>query len=148
MVGMTSDSADFGDDVYTSGVEDADDRDPLENLTGEYPEEPLDTGYSPPDREPTATRYGTTAAEQEAGESLDQRLAQEEPDFGVEEESLDEDGTGERYAEADVRAGRLVAPDEGAHADEESDLVAYDAGIAGSAASAEEAAMHVVEEGR
>ena len=46
----------------------------------------------------------------------------------------------------DPRAGRLVAEDEGAHPDEEEDLVAYDAGIAGGGATAEEAAMHVVEE--
>ena len=44
------------------------------------------------------------------------------------------------------RSGRLVAPDEGAHEDEEKDLVATDVGIDGGAASAEEAAMHVVDE--
>jgi hypothetical protein len=42
--------------------------------------------------------------------------------------------------------GRLVAPDEGAHEDTEKDLVAEDVGIDGAAASAEEAAMHVVPE--
>ena len=46
----------------------------------------------------------------------------------------------------DPRAGRLVAEDEGAHPHEEEDLVANDAGFAGGAASAEEAAVHVVEE--
>jgi len=46
----------------------------------------------------------------------------------------------------DPRAGRLVAEDEGAHPDEEEDLVASDVGIDGGAATAEEAAMHVVEE--
>ncbi|MER6984744.1 DUF5709 domain-containing protein, partial [Streptomyces carpinensis] len=44
------------------------------------------------------------------------------------------------------RSGRLVAPDEGAHEDEEAALVAMDVGIDGAAASAEEAAMHVVDE--
>jgi hypothetical protein len=39
-----------------------------------------------------------------------------------------------------------VAPDEGVHADLEKDEVAYDVGRAGNAASAEEAAVHVVEE--
>ena len=39
-----------------------------------------------------------------------------------------------------------MAEDEGAHPDEEKDLVANDAGFAGGAASAEEAAVHVVEE--
>jgi hypothetical protein len=48
----------------------------------------------------------------------------------------------------DLRAGRLVEPDEGAHEDTEKDLVAEDVGIDGGAASAEEAAMHVVEDPR
>ena len=134
---MTEDGA-YGDDVYTAGVEDAEDLDPLENLTGEDAEEPLDTGYSPPDHRPAATRYGTTAAEQARGESFEQRLAQEVPD-------LDPDGRGEGEP-ADRRAGRLVAPDEGVHDDDESDAIAYDVGRAGSAASAEEAAMHLVDE--
>lgn len=46
----------------------------------------------------------------------------------------------------DERAGRLVAPDEGAHEDIERDLVAGDVGIDSGAASAEEAAMHVIDE--
>lgn len=46
------------------------------------------------------------------------------------------------------RAGRLVAPDEGVRKDEESELVAEDVGIDGAAASAEEAAMHLVEDVR
>jgi hypothetical protein len=128
----------FGDSVYEAGVEDAEDFDPIENLTGEDAEEPLDTGYSPPDYRPSATRYGTTAAEQAAGESLDQRLAQEEPD-------IDGDILVEASSPA-PRAGRLVAPDEGAHDADEPDVIALDVGRAGSAASAEEAAMHVVDE--
>ena len=46
----------------------------------------------------------------------------------------------------DFRAGRLVEPDEGAHEDAEKDMIATDVGIDGGAASAEEAAMHVVED--
>jgi hypothetical protein len=118
----------YGDAVYEGGVEDADDPDPAEQLTGEDLEEPYDTGYSPPERPPAATRYGTTDLEQAEGESLDQRLAEEEPDIDHDQD------------------GRLVAPDEGAHADLEKDEVAYDVGRAGSAASAEEAAVHVVDE--
>lgn len=47
---------------------------------------------------------------------------------------------------AAARSGRLVAPDEGAHEDEEEALVAMDVGIDGAAASAEEAAVHIVDE--
>ena len=46
----------------------------------------------------------------------------------------------------EVRSGRLVAPDEGAHSDDEQELVAEDVGFDGAAASAEEAAVHVVDD--
>ncbi|MEV6961087.1 DUF5709 domain-containing protein [Streptomyces sp. NPDC051207] len=111
----------------------------------------LDEGYSPPEKPLGVTKYGTTAAEQHEGETLDQRLAQEVPDDtepvgdgvgdlpGGEGEPVDpEAGT--------VRAGRLVAPDEGAHPDTTKETVADDVGIDGGAAGAEEAAMHIVED--
>lgn len=134
----TDDTA-FGDEVYTAGDDDAEYFDQAETLTGEGAEldEPLDTSYSPPDFSPVATRFGNTAAEQAAGETLDQRLEQEVPD--ITPETVTEDV-------ADPRAGRLIAPDEGAHEDSEAAAVAFDAGKAGSAATAEEAAMHVVGE--
>ncbi len=122
------------DDLYAGGFGGADQVDPSESLTGDNTEDPLDAGYSPPDREPRATRFGTTADEQRAGESLDEQLAEEEPEI---------DASGWVDSEPDPRAGRLVAPDEGAHADEESDEIAFDVGRSGYAASAEEAAMHV-----
>jgi len=68
------------DDMYDGAFQGSDQVDPSESLTGDNTDDPLDVGYSPPDREPTATRYGTTADEQRAGDSLDQRLAQEVPD--------------------------------------------------------------------
>jgi hypothetical protein len=40
----------------------------------------------------------------------------------------------------------LVAPDEGAHPDDEADEIATDVGPAGYASSAEEAAVHIQEE--
>ncbi|HST46361.1 DUF5709 domain-containing protein [Jatrophihabitans sp.] len=134
-----SDDTTFGDEVYTGGDDDAEYLDPAETLTGDGVEldEPLDTSYSPPDFSPVATRYGNTAAEQAEGESLDQRLAQEIPDVSPDDVTAEEPAP---------RAGRLVAPDEGAHEDTEAAEVAFDVGKAGSAATAEEAAMHVVEE--
>ncbi|PRC52905.1 hypothetical protein C6A85_56545, partial [Mycobacterium sp. ITM-2017-0098] len=45
-----------------------------------------------------------------------------------------------------MRAGRLVAPDEGFGEDTEAELVAWDVGICGGAASAEEAAIHIIED--
>jgi hypothetical protein len=46
---------------------------------------------------------------------------------------------------SDPRSGRLIAEDEEESYDDP-DLVAYDSGIDGGGASAEEAAVHVVEE--
>ena len=127
----------YGDEVYAAGVSDTDDVDENETLTGGYQGELADTGYTPPDREPKNTRYGTTAFEESQGESLDQLLAEEEPDVFEQEAPLDD---------ADPRAGRLVAENEGIGPDDEKDEVAFDVGLAGSAASAEEAAVHVVSE--
>ena len=104
--------------------------------------EPLDEGYSPPERWSAGQGYGNTPLEEELGETLDQRLAQEEPEpdpYAEEDvEDLDDGEVG------DARAGRLVAPDEGVGEDEDSEMFADDAGIDGAGASAEEAAMHVV----
>jgi hypothetical protein len=105
--------------------------------------EPLDEGYSPPEKWSAAQGYGNTPLEEELGETLDQRLAQEipEPDpyVAAAVESTDPD-----TEVGSERAGRLVAEDEGAGPDTEKDLVATDAGIDGAAASAEEAAVHLL----
>lgn len=146
-----------GDDAYQPAgsneqQEDAAPLDMQDALGEDTYDETLDAGYSPPERPLGATKYGTTAAEQHHGEPLDQRLAQEVPDpsapagdgtgdlSGGEGEPVDpEAGAG--------RAGRLVAPDEGARSDTTKETVADDVGIDGGAAGAEEAAMHVVDDG-
>lgn len=120
------------DDIYEGFIEGTDQLDPADSLTGRIGEDPLDAGYSPPDREPVATRWQTTEAEVLRGETLDQRLAQEEPELNEDMVESWEEGE-------DPRAGRLVSTE-----DEGDDTVAYDAGRAGWAASAEEAAMHVI----
>jgi hypothetical protein len=128
------------DDLYVAGFGGNDQLDPAETLTGDNTEDPLDAGYTVPDRQPKSTRYGTTAEEQLAGESLDELLAEEEPDVTADDD-LDFDAVDGGPA---PRVGRLVAPDEGAHSDLETDEIAFDVGRAGSAASAEEAAVHIV----
>jgi hypothetical protein len=119
-----------------------------------------DTGYSPPEKPQGMTRFGTTWAEEEQGESLDQRLAQEVPDpnlaADLEASSADENVDSvdnSRIEDEDLsygeigeqRAGRLVDPNEGLGADEEKDLIGSDVGIDEGAASAEEAAVHVID---
>ncbi|MEV0258126.1 DUF5709 domain-containing protein [Streptomyces sp. NPDC050732] len=114
----------------------------------------LDEGYSPPEKPLGVTKTGTTAAEQHEGETLDERLRQEVPDTEVPDpeqpvrDTIGDlpDGEGEPMdpeAGRD-RAGRLVAPDEGAHTDTTKEVIARDEGIDGGAAGAEEAAVHVV----
>lgn len=109
----------------------------------------LDTGIDAGDRYQGSERFGITANEQLRGESLDERLAEEMPDVSAAYGDGDEDVPADPGSIAQQRAGRLVEPDEGAHSDEESELYATDAGIDGAGASAEEAAVHIVEdEGR
>jgi hypothetical protein len=138
-MGGMSDDGQFGDSVYEGGdaVDDSDILDPVDDLTGDDPDENMETGYSPPDREPYDLRHVPTAFEERMGPSLDERLSEEVPD--VSEDDI-------FTADAEPRAGRLVAPDEGAHADEETDEIAEDAGPAGYASSSEEAAIHVIDE--
>jgi hypothetical protein len=107
--------------------------------------EPLDEGFSPPEKWSVGQGYGNTPLEEELGESLDQRIAQEEPEpdpYAEAERDIDDLDDGEV---GNVRAGRLIAPDEGAGEDEDSEPYADDVGIDGAGASAEEAAMHVVD---
>ncbi|MBK6874574.1 MAG: hypothetical protein IPJ14_21320 [Kineosporiaceae bacterium] len=120
---------------------------------GDEQDAELDAGYSPPDHARGVNLFGTTAAEQQRGESLDQRLDQELPDPNLAADlapaAVDEDGVpvAENLDDGEVgteRSGRLVAPDEGLAEDREKDLIADDIGIDAGAASAEEAAVHLI----
>lgn len=139
-------------------LEDYQVQDSTDTLSGAPGNDPLDRGVVPPERWSAGVRYGVTAKEQEEGESLDQLLSEEEPDPALQfedddEDDEEEDDAGDQDVDGlllddgpDPRAGRLVAEDEGAHPDDEADLVATDVGIDGGGATAEEAAVHVVEE--
>src|SRR6476661_1855783 len=101
-------------EMYDHGpIDDEDQLQAEDTLLDRGVDDVLDEGYSPPDRIPASHRYGFTAAEEHAGETLDQRIGQEEPDDAYRDEDDDE------------------AP------------LAYDLGIDGAGASAEEAAMHI-----
>lgn len=110
--------------------------------------DPLDTGVIPPDRWSAGMGYGSTEREAHEGESLDQLLAEEEPDIDpyADLDAEPDPDADEDYTAEDPRAGRLVAEDEGAHRREDPDLVASDVGIDGGAAGAEEAAVHVLDD--
>ena len=111
-------------------------------------EDELDRGYSPPERYSAGQGFGNTPYEEATGESLDQRVAQEETEADpYDASSADGDDPDEDLDDGEVgdkRAGRLVDLDEGLGEDTEKDLVADDVGIDGAGASAEEAAVHIV----
>lgn len=127
---------------------------------------------SPPDLQPRNTEWGTTIAEQREGETIEQRIGQEVPDpdtaygapdneGGLDDPALvggddpdaipaSQDFLGEPGADDDLDAGSLTTPDEGIRPDSEATLVA-DEGVdyrsgAAEDVSAEESAMHIVEE--
>jgi hypothetical protein len=118
----------------------------------------LDEGYSPPENYRGSTAFGVTAEEASVGESLDQRIAQEIPEQSapwespllrtdVDEESLSREADEflDQKEVGELRAGRLVAPDQGLGPDLDGESIGEDVGIDGGGASAEEAAMHIVE---
>jgi Family of unknown function (DUF5709) len=90
----------------------------------------LDAGYVPPDRPYVLDDDEVTVAGQREGDSLDERLAREQP----EDLPVDVD-----------RAGRLADLERLGVMDRADDLDGQDVGIDGGAASAEEAAVHVVD---
>lgn len=115
----------------------------------------LDEGYSPPDREPAVDI--PTEAEEREGESLDERLAEEVPDVGYVDPLDDPAVTGaaelggdeeseDDFEVGESRSGRLTDNESDGISDTEKDLVAEDVGIDGAAASAEEAAVHTIDE--
>jgi hypothetical protein len=126
---------------------DQDQLQPVNNLDDRGVADFLDEGYSPPERPSAIIREGPH-------ETLDQRLAEEipEPDpYADDDEEIEDNLTVRDELEniddgevGDQRAGRLVDPNEGIGPDEDKDLIGEEVGIDGAAASAEEAAMHII----
>src|SRR5580693_10771774 len=94
-------------------LEDYEVEDPYDTLDGTLGDDPLDRGVATPDRWSAGIRFGTTAEEQDEGESLDQLLAEEEPDTPL---------------DADYRRPQDVAADEDEDDDEDEDEDDEDAG--------------------
>ena len=132
---------------YDADIEDDGVLAPADSLeTDDLRSDLLDTGVDAGEGYRGATRYGTTWEEERRGESLDQLLAEEEPEQSVDRDWTDEEEPSDEDRTKLPRSGRLVAPDEGTHSDADSDAVAVDVGIDGGGASAEEAAMHETDE--
>ena len=133
-------------------VEDDNQLQPEDTLIERGIDDALDEGYSPPERLYGRGAFGPS-------ESMEQMLAEEEPDpasrinVPLDKDEQQRSDEAEREAEfpqrgevGRVRAGRLVAPDRGFGEDAEAELVADDVGISGGAASAEEAAVHIIDD--
>ena len=129
-----------------------------DTLDGNPGDDPLDRGVVTPDRWSAGVQYALKG--EEDSESLDELLAEEEPDDTVDggEESWDENETGadvtrlERDDDPDPRAGRLAAAEADVYGDgdvravQDGELLGSDTGIDGGGASAEEAAVHVIDD--
>lgn len=126
--------------TVVESVEESNQLQPADTLDDRGIDDILDEGIVTRERWSPAEKFGNTAEEVRRGETLEQRLAQEEPepqdDWGREVSDDEDHEVGGR------RSGRLVMSDEAHH----DDRFATDAGIDGAAATAEEAAMHVIDE--
>ena len=101
--------------------------DSLEGPVGDV--DGLDAGYSPPDR-PYA--LDEPSARSRRGQGLEERLTREQPEVSP----------------VDLyRAGRLSDPGQGAALERADAMEGVDVGVDGGAASAEEAAVHIIEVG-
>lgn len=133
----------------TSNDFDAEDQlQPEDTLADDDVADVLDRGFSPAERWSVGEGFGNTPFEEATGETLEQRLRQEEPEPDPYAEPSDEDQD-EADPDPEIgnrRAGRLVDSDEGLGEDVEKDLVGHDVGIDGAGASAEEAAMHIIDD--
>ncbi|WP_330285035.1 DUF5709 domain-containing protein [Streptomyces sp. NBC_00588] len=116
----------------------------------EFGEDILDGGYSPPERPLGVSEWGLTAREGASHEDLTHRLRREVPELSAQDEgdglgdSVDTDGELLDDQVGDEGAGRLVDWDTDGDVGFDDDYTARDVGIDGGAASAEEAAIHVV----
>jgi hypothetical protein len=103
----------------------------------------LDAGYVPPDRPYGLDDDAVTGAGMREGDSLDERLRREQPEEWMSEDLHAGPSSG---ADAD-RSGRITIAGEGAALETRDAMEGVDEGIDGGAASAEEAAVHVVDAG-
>ena len=134
---MTEGREEYGD--YS--VDDEDQLQAEDTLDDRGVDDVLDEGINAREDWSPGQGFGNTPAEEQAGETLDQRIRQEEPDYDPatdtwDEEDLDDGEVGRRALRpADRQRRRATTASSRTPAS------------TASAASAEEAAMHVIDEG-
>ena len=132
---MTDDTSGTSPDPELDSEGDTDQLSSEDTLLDRGVEDLLDEGYTVPTK-PRSNHYGETPWEESHRETIDQRIGQEEPEVWE---------ARPRPEHEEFRAGRLVEDDDAVEAGG-TDGFAIDAGISGGAASAEEAAVHLIEE--
>lgn len=98
----------------------------------------LDEGYITPDNWSPAQGFGNTPAEMRQGETIEMRMKQEQPERPP--SGAEWNPHSENREVGSERAGRLMS----VQGSGREDTLGVDVGISGGAASAEEAAMHII----
>lgn len=135
--GPVNDTADF-DSPVPEESEQLDQLQEADSLIHRGVEDVLDEGYTAPDHWSAAQGFGNTPEEMRQGETIDQRVKQEQPEKKPVER--DWNSSKEDREVGGERAGRLMqVQGPGGEA-----TLGSDVGRSGGAASAEEAAMHII----
>lgn len=111
---------------------------PDDSLINRGVKDVLDEGYIAPDNWSPAQGFGNTPEEMRQGETLEQRIRQEIPEPVPDVENWNPNN--EKREVGAERAGRLMH----VQGSGREDTLGVDVGISGGAASAEEAAMHII----
>lgn len=133
------------EDQVNDGEDHVEQLQPDDTLIDRGVDDVLDEGYIAPDNWSPGQGFGNTVAEMRQGETLEMRMRQEVPEDKAPDDSpWNPDGESRQVGAR--RAGRLVDANGGiAGVDTTAEAVAHSVGIDGGAASAEEAAMHIIE---
>ena len=134
------------DEAVPDESEQLDQLQPAETLLDRGVSDVLDEGYVTGENWSPAQGFGNTPAEMRKGETLAMRMAQELPEPVKDETPWNADPSEPREV-GHLRAGRLVDANGGLPGpDKEAESIGKDVGIDGGAATAEEAAMHIIDD--
>ena len=128
-------------DFNTQVPEEAEQLDQLQegdSLINRGVDDVLDEGYTAPERWSVGQGFGNTFAEMHRGETIEQRIRQEQPE--LHHDAAPWNPEGEEREVGRERAGRLMR----VQGSGREDTLGVDVGFAGGAASAEEAAMQII----
>lgn len=133
------------DETVPDESEQLDQLQPDETLLDRGVGDVLDEGYVTGENWSPAQGFGNTAKEMRQGETLEMRIVQELPEPVKDETPWNPEAEPREVGKQ--RAGRLVDANDGIPGlDTEAQSIGRDVGIDGGAATAEEAAMHIIDD--